>query len=258
MEAGILFGALTLIPITLGVRAYGLLGLVPWFDPDEPSELIVLTHTLGFYLPCVFLAGPMALIFDDASFRAWSGWTMLSIPALLAVSVAAQVEFVKKRPRISLALVAAGVAGLATAEAITSPAYLVMSVWFFGCFLAVRWMRTVVREPRRLRTWRWEGLIVTSLAIVGFFAQSIYGIVKPEYGGGAPVPVLLHLKADVPNLFAPDPAQLWLIEETDRGWYVVRSRSSKSAVFLPRELVSAVEFGRVPDASRVAVPQRKR
>ena len=50
---------------------------------------------------------------------------------------------------------------------------------------------------------------------------------------------------------------MWLVEETDYGLYVLRSREQKKALLLPRSLIRGVEFGGEGDVSqqKKAAPQ---
>src|ERR1700674_3233862 len=61
-------------------------------------------------------------------------------------------------------------------------------------------------------------------------------------GGGGTVRVRLHLPADAPKLFDTDPALALLLEETDSGFYVLRTTQGRSSLFLPRTIVKALEF----------------
>ncbi len=115
-----------------------------------------------------------------------------------------------------------------------------LAAWFliisalFGLFY--RAMRN-----RRFQADDWTVLSpLGALALVGFAAW-IYGNVSPSWGGGLPMPVTVHLchktafsdSADVPA---------YLVDETERGYYLIHKLDDHKASFLPREAIASVDF----------------
>ena len=75
--------------------------------------------------------------------------------------------------------------------------------------------------------------------IFGLYAAKVYPTIKTQYGGGAPVPIVLHFTKKLP-VFDSEKVSVSLIDETEQGYYVVRAEDK--AVFVSRGLVEEVEF----------------
>jgi len=78
--------------------------------------------------------------------------------------------------------------------------------------------------------------------VVSLFAVYIYPKVKPAIGGGAPVVIGMQF-TDKSPLDGSSKSKFWLIDENDKGFYIVRSKEDKKAVFVRRELISAIYYG---------------
>jgi hypothetical protein len=50
-------------------------------------------------------------------------------------------------------------------------------------------------------------------------------------------------------------SRVWLIDETDVGFYVIRSKDAKKAIFLPRNTIATVYFGEEPEQLKVEPPR---
>jgi hypothetical protein len=82
--------------------------------------------------------------------------------------------------------------------------------------------------------------------IFAIYALKIFPNIRHEIGGGAPVPIVLHLSKKLPVFESLD-AQVMLIDETDQGYYILYG--STKAVFVARGMVEEVEFLRSLPAS---------
>jgi len=99
---------------------------------------------------------------------------------------------------------------------------------------------TRLRKSESLRKIEWERLAVTVLAaIFGIYATKVFPHIKHEFGGGAPVRIVLHLTKKLP-VFDSENVPVSLIDETEQGYYVVSG--TDKAVFIARGLVEEVEF----------------
>ena len=120
-----------------------------------------------------------------------------------------------------------------------------LSLWFLIAgvgAVVIGW--ALRRNPRDLLMKdQWETQIPMLVAIFILYANHVYSRMKPEFGGGAPVPAVLELKQQLKAFKVTEPSVL-LLEETDKGYYVLRTSSDKSAVFVSRDLVSTVSFGK--------------
>jgi len=177
------------------------------------------------------------------STTSFSLWRMGLLTVLALVTLFVARRLVAKYPRTSAvsAVTATIVSGLIvyTVQGLT---FFLVSVWFFLCALITKWSASLFREPGKWRSIQWEQGVGYFLVPVVFFAVSIYGHVSFRFGGGATVPVRLHLTTDAPKLFAVDPAPAFLLEETESGFYVLKSSHDNSSLFLPRTIVKALEF----------------
>ena len=69
-----------------------------------------------------------------------------------------------------------------------------------------------------------------------------------QFGGGAPVPVVLHLTKKLP-VFDSESIPVSLIDETEQGYYVLSANDK--ALFVARSLVEGVEFLRHGQAAQI-------
>jgi hypothetical protein len=250
-SAGILFGILTALPVVAASRQYGYFGLGPQVGKihiqSQNDWAANVVDGTWLYLPCSVLAFVTIFLFQDwfhdftnSHYSWWQMVLTIFVFATLAVTGRLVANYLWT---CAIAAVIAVVVGGWVLYAVEGLTFLRLSLWFFFCALITKWSVWLLREPSKLRSIEWER---TFLGLVIFFAQSIYGHVQFRFGGGATVPVRLHLTADAPKLFATDPALALLLEETDGGFYVLRTTQDKSSLFLPRTIVKALEFN-VPD-----------
>jgi hypothetical protein len=80
---------------------------------------------------------------------------------------------------------------------------------------------------------------------------TIYPRVVPKLGGGAPVSVTFQFvgKSPIDNA---ERMRAFLIDETDNGFYLVRTVQDKEAIFLPRSQVAAVYFKQAEETEEPA------
>jgi len=198
-------------------------------------------------IPSLGLASVTIFLFQDwvkdTTTSTFSWWRMGLLTIFAVVTLLVAGRSVAKYPWTCAvsALIATAVSGsvVYTVQGLT---FFLVSVWFFLCALITKWSASLLREPGRWRSIEWERGVGYFLVLVVFFAVSIYGHVSFRFGGGAPVPVKLHLTADAPKFFAGDPATAFLLEETDSDFYLLRSPQDRSSLFLPRTIVKALEF----------------
>ena len=83
------------------------------------------------------------------------------------------------------------------------------------------------------------------------YATKIYPNIRHQFGGGEPVPIVLHLTKKLP-VFDSENVSVSLIDETEHGYYVVRG--GDKAMFVARGLVEEVEFLRSATATSPSKP----
>jgi hypothetical protein len=105
-----------------------------------------------------------------------------------------------------------------------------------------------------MRKTEWERIVFFAIpAIFIMYATKVYPNISHHLGGGAPVPIVLHLTKKVPALDSEN-APVFLLDETEQGYYVLGS--SDKALFVARSLVEEVEFLHPEPVSQQAVPAK--
>ena len=123
--------------------------------------------------------------------------------------------------------------------------YVFLWLWITGLIFKI--VRSMVhRSPSKLIVdLAWEIWLVPLLALLVLFGYSIYGKVKTSWGGGLPIPVYVHFLRSTPFSDSTN-AAAYLIEETDRGYYLAHTQDGERASFIPREAVGSVDFSKQP------------
>jgi hypothetical protein len=93
-------------------------------------------------------------------------------------------------------------------------------------------------HPRNV-TWHWR-LIEVMLAL-GIFGVYLYPKIPPRLGGGQPTRVTFQF-ANMSPIDGATKNDLWLLDEVDTGFYVLRAPDERKGVFLPRASISAIYF----------------
>jgi hypothetical protein len=110
------------------------------------------------------------------------------------------------------------------------------------------------RSRDEIRKTEWERIVLFIIpAIFGMYAIKVYPNISHQFGGGAPVPIVLHLTKKLP-VFDSEDAAVFLIDETEQGYYVLGS--SDKALFVARNFVEEVEFLHPEPISPQAVPAK--
>jgi hypothetical protein len=126
-------------------------------------------------------------------------------------------------------------------------------VWLSLVCLFTLQVGSRIRKPEEARRTEWERLFLTIVPIIfGLYATKVYPNIRHHYGGGAPVPIVLHLTKKLP-VFDAESVPVSLIDETEQGYYVLRD--SDKAMFVARGLVEEVEF--LPSAPSTNTQQKK-
>lgn len=86
----------------------------------------------------------------------------------------------------------------------------------------------------------WPQSLFVLLGLLGMFAKFYYPHIKPEWGGGSPIPVTMSLSKEAIS-FPKQSFSCLLVDETDAGFYILES-TDKIATFVPRIAVASVRF----------------
>jgi MFS family permease len=110
----------------------------------------------------------------------------------------------------------------------------------------VGWTTTWIKREKKpiryaldFRNWQF------ALCIFWLYINYVFSGLPPRWGGGQPTPIQLFQSNPAP--WSPsNPVDALLLDETDQGFYVLLSPSSK-AYFIPRTNVASVFFGSKED-----------
>jgi hypothetical protein len=181
----------------------------------------------------------------------WRFWTVLLGLAVIYAGVATFYKFqFSRHPLVcavlSLFAIGAGIAGLIFLR--DKKLGLVLG-WFLLVGYVADYVEKQIRQARLLGDVEWHWLLFNVLGVVAFFSLWVYPQIPPSLGGGKPTRVVFQFFNTSPiDGSTKDP--LWMLDEVDMGFYVLRTPDERKAVFLPRSVVSAIYF----DADEPATP----
>lgn len=116
-----------------------------------------------------------------------------------------------------------------------------LTIWLYAVGVAFWALYSARRNPENLRGEEWERYFVFVIAILLPFFVKVYSTVKREYGGGQPVAAVMYFSS-TPVFVGQNCANLWVIEETEQGYYAIAQASDRDSFFMPRDQVVAVRF----------------
>jgi len=243
-SAGVLFLLLTAVPIVAASRIFPIFR-VSEADRQRTTMYWRMTRALGFAPTCVGLAFfARILLFEpvwDPDFH-----KMIPVFAALAFSVfvfAAIRRSGKTRPIRSGIL--CGLACLLVAIGLGlggDDSYSLAVGWFFGVGTVANTLSEKTRGAEAMKNIEWEMWTFYLLSYLSLYSVLVYGRVTQRFGGGAPITIVIYTTKTVP-LFESQPERLFMVDENDRGLYLLRTRDSHHAIFLPRSLIEEVYFG---------------
>lgn len=117
--------------------------------------------------------------------------------------------------------------------------------WFSWCAFTTVQTYGALKRPEELWTVNLFQTIVGTVITFGFFAVYVYPRIPAIRGGGEAIPATLSfvLQDKQPPVGTTQQLKVWMVDETDTGFYFLQSKESKKAVFVPRNEVSAIFFG---------------
>src|SRR6266404_2409045 len=254
IAVGTVFVILVSLGMVLTFRMFSLFGLTAQHvnvfavvvTPQNRS-FIIADVALSIPFACTGLAFPLSFLFSGFPIRTGTGAALIII--LAAVSVALGVIGQKRfnaHPYFFVVLSALNTISLL----IVLFRYGHRSMFWFVVWLSLVCLFTLqtsfkISNPEEVRRTEWERLFLTIVpAIFGVYATMLYPAIPHQFGGGAPVPIILHLSKKLPALDSENPT-VSLIDETEQGYYVLSG--ADKAVFVARGLVEEVEFLRTKE-----------
>jgi hypothetical protein len=249
VASGCLFAFLALLPMLMTLRAFSLFGLTAQhaeftgLQVTPENRLYVLLHvSLGLAVACFGLIWPLIFIFQVFP---EIGWPVIALIVLDAAVVAALGIQGQKRFDthpflfVTISSVSAAVLFLVLFRYADRVIFWIV-LWFFSICMFTLSISLKLSTPGQIRRTEWERSALLIFPFVFFiYAAKVYPNLRHEIGGGAPVPVVLHLTKKLPQ-FDSESAPALLIDETDQGYYLL-FRGNK-AEYLTRGLVEEIEF----------------
>jgi hypothetical protein len=255
LSSGVLFAVFFAAAIIPAARVFGLFGYEEWdllrlTDKVTAGRRLVF-RWVNFFITAVGFCLVMRVFLKDHLHWTVASWLLLA-STMLAAWIGRQ-QF-HKRPKVSasLGLVAIFVVLLLVHRFGDFGLWGLLS-WFTWIALMAQFINPPVRDPSKVRHLHWEIWVGGSMGTIALFAVFLYPQIWPAIGGGVPVPVIMQF-ADKSPVDGSNRSPVWLIDETDLGFYVLTAEHQGKAVFLPRNLVSAVYFGETPAAPKPAQP----
>ncbi|MGA2607944.1 MAG: hypothetical protein ABSH01_10880 [Terriglobia bacterium] len=249
-SAGALLALLLVVPLVAASRAFHLFGLrnpalvsVP--VKPENVKYLQLSCKFDFYNICFGLCALSAILFppDYLQTRPWGLTFFFAVLAFAVVSVVAQKKRFDPHPLSSTVLSALSATAVAVvAFQFFGRSFFWLSIWYYFVGIAALYLHGVFESPDKRTGLEWEKAIFFLLSALVAFATVIYGRIAPSFGGGSPIPAVLHLATDVP-ISSSRSMSVLMVDENDYGYYVLKPGQESTAYFLRRDQVSSIEFG---------------
>jgi hypothetical protein len=251
IAVGSLFVFLLAVPMVATFRMFSFFGLtVEHVNPSpievSPKNRIFMIADMALSIPfaCIGLTVLLVFLSPKFSLGEWKGWGFGLFILLVALGAAQAIsarKWFNAHPFLFVFVSSLNTAALFfVVFRYTDRSYFWLVLWLSLVCLFTLQTSLKLRTPEALRKTEWERLLLIIVpAIFGLYATKVYPNIKHQFGGGAPVPIVLHLTKKLP-VFESDNPSVSLIDETEQGFYVLRG--SDKAVFVARGLVEEVEF----------------
>lgn len=249
LAAGILFWIFLCLSLLAAARSFGLLSFPSSFVQRDSSEHwrlhVVASRALLLLLSCVVLAVLAAIFFKlDELIASGLKSTWPASGFGVAVGCLFLIRFwALERRFLCFLLAVLGVAVLVLSlYKFGNPDFLLRTCWFLFASLWFVWLTARLPEVKRLEGVHGEMFFVQLIVLASIFATYLYPHINASFGGGSAAPMTIQFSGLSPFGEA-EKVKAWYIDENERGYYILLSETSKKAVFLPRDRVSAIYFG---------------
>lgn len=119
---------------------------------------------------------------------------------------------------------------------------ILLMLWFLFVGSLAHRMEPIARKPETLRDEvSWYMVLLQAIGVVGFFTFAFYPKIKPMLGGGEPTRAIFQFANSSP-IDDTKKTEVWLVDEVDDGYYVLRTPNDHKAIFIAKPLVSAIYF----------------
>ena len=257
--AGALFIVLTAIPAVVVLKIIGLIPMEraesPGMKPVQRRGLYKLQSYIGFYVIALGLAGLSGpALLRVSSFFPQEQWFLFVLALLvlsLLLSILARYHF--DRFWYLLMPVSLICHGLIfwILFLYGERSYFWLTNWYYVAGIATFWTHSIWQKLKSGSEVPWEYLPLYFLALLSLYSTKLYPAVRPQVGGGAPSPIVLYSSDSTPLWNCPS-ASVFLVDEADKGYYVLLKPDDKSGYFIRREAVKAIRFGLAPKQQTAA------
>ncbi|MBZ5644008.1 MAG: hypothetical protein LAO19_14700 [Acidobacteriia bacterium] len=253
ISAGIVFAIFFAIPFLETCKIYGLFWIEPWKSKSFGQETVfasspfwrwssklfsffVATWAISFVLRSL-------LVNYDAESQI-SRWSYVAFVVPIVVSIGVGWGILRNKiigiifTILAFVSIALSVIGLIRSKEFV---FVALIVWFASVGWFTHEIHDPIREPAKLRDVRWDIVVVNIVSVFTIFGAWIYPKIHSEFGGGRPSPVVLQFVGTSP-IDSSVKMDVWLVDETDSGYYFVQKVEDRKAIFVPRSLISAVYF----------------
>jgi hypothetical protein len=249
LSAGILFLLFCGIPLLLASRSFGYLGLKPSFEGLAVAGDVKTEWYVGV-LRCFDLAfsagifGSFSSVFFESVLPSWRDWTFLGVMLFLVAAYRLLSSRFQNQPGRATALAFLCILVFVfSVIAFTDRLLTLRALWFLGVGLWFAWMLSSTRPEQPGRQVFLDLAFFQAFAVIALFATLVFPEIRSSLGGGMPSPIIIQFKQDSPFSQQLEKSA-WLIDESDRGIYVVLAKTDRTAIFVPRESISAIYFGK--------------
>jgi hypothetical protein len=251
LSAAILFLIFLMFPLLDWSRYFGKFGF-PKINERLVKEAVVpegrakfyllVTRLLSFFMSSLAMGWFLCLfVLQSIPSGRFIGSYIVFIAAAVGALMLCGFQF-QKHPfacaALCLVLIGVGAAGLFFFK---EREVGIVLVWFFFIGYIAHWIEDDFRKAQHLRNVTWHLLLLNAVFTLAVFATQLYPKIPPRLGGGQPTRALFQFANPSP-LDGSAKNELWLLDEVDAGYYVLRSPDEHKAIFIPRSLVSAIYF----------------
>jgi hypothetical protein len=250
LSAGIAFSIFLAIPLLGYAGVFGLKNRSAWAEwtggllateqtNPPPSFAVRGTSFVMFSLVNVYLL--RWYVFGDHDRSAWVLLINVGFAAVFATIQTFSHWFARHVLIRALVCLFAVVAALVTLELFHRHQSLLLVAWF----LVVGWFANeaapFVTKPKELHKASLVWTLINCVAIFSLFSYYLYPELRPSFGGGKPVHAEFHFTSVSP-IDQSNKTDLWLLDEVDSGYYVLKAREDRKAIYISKSLVSAIFF----------------
>jgi hypothetical protein len=256
LAAGFLFLLFLMLPVLTISRMYSLFGLTKLTGreitaSEENKGTVKLLLGIQFFAAAYGLSLFCRALIEADPEPPHSSWQeVLSVVSflLLLTSIALTPKRIDKAPgKIVLFSLFANILFAILLFQTDSRSFFWMTVWFYACGIGFLLVQSAIREKKQLLSQEWERhFLIFLVVLVPLFAR-IYSGIRREYGGGRPVPAVMYF-SQPPQFIKKNCANVFLVEDTDAGYYALDRSHGDESFYVRRDQVGAIRFTKEKDS----------